>query len=280
VAGLICVARDLSERKQAEARQRDLYEREKDLRYKLETEIERRIVFTRSLVHELRTPLTAVIASSELLMEEIKQGVAATLAANVNRAAQNLNRRIDELLDLARGETGVLAVKVIDTDLTPMFQELHQQMQPVARGKRQELILEMPEKLALVCADESRLRQVILNYLSNAFKFTPEGGTILMRVTMSNNQLVVEVQDTGKGIPIEEQPHIFDPAKRKRRDPATGGLGLGLALSKTLIELHGGQVWVRSEEGHGSSFGFSIPLANKTSESGPRGFPIVPGGAR
>jgi PAS domain S-box-containing protein len=277
VEGLVCVARDLTERKQAEARQRDLYEREKDLRHKLETEIERRIVFTRSLVHELRTPLTAVIASSELLMDEIREGVAATLAANVHRAAQNLNRRIDELLDLARGETGVLAVNVMDTDLGPMLRELHQQMQPVAHGKRQELVLEMPEKLEPVCADDNRLRQVILNYLSNAFKFTPEGGRILIRVTIPNNQLVVEVIDTGKGIPIEEQAYIFDPAKRRRRESAQGGLGLGLALSKTLVELHGGQVWVRSEEGRGSTFGFSLPLANKESVSGPQ-FPVLPGG--
>ena len=113
----------------------------------------------------------------------------------------------------------------------------------------------------MVWADETRLRQVVLNLLSNACKFTPEGGKITLRAREGDATLVVEVQDTGVGIAEEEQQRLFEPYYRVADDRQQfKGLGLGLTLCKMLVELHGGQIWVESHVGKGSTFGFSVPL--------------------
>ena len=112
-------------------------------------------------------------------------------------------------------------------------------------------------------ADEDRLRQIILNLLSNASKFTPDGGKIILRAREKAANLILEVEDTGPGISDKDQKWLFEPYYRVERErERISGLGLGLALSKTLVELHGGQIWVKSQVGQGSTFGFSLPLEN------------------
>jgi len=120
---------------------------------------------------------------------------------------------------------------------------------------------ELPLSLPAIRADEDRLRQVVLNLLNNAFKFTPAGGSITVRARKNEGYLVVEVQDTGRGISREEQGRLFEPYQQLDEERTRlSGLGLGLSLSKKLVELHGGQIWVQSEKGKGSTFSFSIPL--------------------
>jgi len=124
------------------------------------------------------------------------------------------------------------------------------------------LTLEAPPVLPLIRADEGRLEQVILNLLTNAFKFTPQGGTVTIRAKEEESDLLVEIQDTGHGIDKDNQQKIFEAYYRvesSTRRPE--GLGLGLALCKTIVEAHGGQIWVESEVGKGSTFSFSIPLS-------------------
>jgi len=260
LAALISV-RDISERKRSENKVQQLYEQERKLRQELEAEMKRRVEFTRALAHELKTPLTPVMASSELLVAELKQEPLLSLAKNVNRGASNLNNRIDELLDLARGEIGMLQIKSETVDIGKLLREATQDMTPVASGKNQSITLELPDFLPLVKGDEGRLRQVVLNLLNNACKYTPERGRITLRARRDGANLVVEVQNTGRGITEEEQKRLFEPYHRLESDREhLSGLGLGLALSKTLVELHGGRIWVQSQAGKGSIFGFSVPL--------------------
>jgi len=133
---------------------------------------------------------------------------------------------------------------------------------PVAMRNGQTLTARLPDSLPIVVADEERFRQIVLNLLNNAIKFTPPGGKIVLKARLEGDNLVVEVQDTGVGISKEEQKLLFEPYRSLESEhERLSGLGLGLSLSKKLVELHGGQIWVKSEKGKGSTFGFSIPLA-------------------
>ncbi|MEE8471635.1 MAG: GAF domain-containing protein, partial [Dehalococcoidia bacterium] len=185
---------------QAESKLQELYKQERGLRQELEAEIKRRAEFTRALVHELKTPLTPVLASSDLLLEELHEEPFLSLARNINQGASNLNNRIDELLDLSRGEIGMLRLNPRQVDPLGLLQQAGDHMAPVASGHGQSLILALPATLPLVWADEGRLRQVVLNLLGNASKFAPEGSEITLRARGEGDFLVVEVQDTGYGI--------------------------------------------------------------------------------
>ena len=239
-----------------------LFDEERRLRQELEEEMKRRVDFTRALVHELKTPLTVVLASSDLLVEELKEEPLLSLARNVNTGADNLSKRIDELLDLARGELGMLTLRPARMAPLPLLRGVADDVAPVAASHGQVLVVDLPPALPDIWGDEVHLRHVLLNLLDNAFKFTPEGGTITVRARAEGSFLIVEVEDTGPGIPQEEQARLFEPYHRVETDrERLSGLGLGLALGKTLVELHGGHIWVKSSIGEGSTFSFSIPLA-------------------
>ncbi|MFC1965531.1 CHASE4 domain-containing protein [Chloroflexota bacterium] len=245
------------------------YEREKELRMEVETEMNRRVEFTRALVHELKTPITPVLAASELLLEEAKEELIRSLSQSIHRGALNLNKRIDELLDMAKSEIGTLTLNRMSIDPVPTIEEIVAGAMPLASGKGQDLVLELPPSLPAIHVDLDRFTQVIQNLLNNALKFTPEGGTIYVRCKVDGANLVIEVQDTGRGLSKEERERLFDPYHRLPGDRERfSGLGLGLALSKNFVELHGGQIWVKSKKSVGSTFGFSIPLEsdNRTKE--------------
>jgi signal transduction histidine kinase len=260
-SGSMAVIADITQRKQAEEKIEELYEQERGLRHELQTEMERRVEFTRALVHELKTPLTPVLASSSVLVDELQGEPLLSLARNIEQGASNLNNRIDELLDLARGEIGMLHLNPQPVEPLRLLSVIANYMAPVASSHSQTLTLDLPPSLPLVWADEGRLRQIVLNLLSNAAKFTPEGGKITLRARETGANLVIEVQDSGHGISKEEQQQLFEPYHRLERDrERLSGLGLGLALCKTLVELHGGRIWVESSVGQGSTFIFSVPL--------------------
>jgi signal transduction histidine kinase len=251
----------LAAMEQSEGELRGLYNEERALRQTLEAEIKKRIEFTRALVHELKTPVTPVMASSELLLQKLKDEPLYGLAQNINQGANNLNRRIDELLDLARGEVGMLRLNPEPMDPRQLLQRTVDEETPVAMRNGQTLTARLPDSLPVVVADEERFRQIVLNLVNNAVKFTPPGGKIVLKARLESDKLVVEVQDTGVGISKEEQKLLFEPYRSLESEhERLSGLGLGLSLSKKLVELHGGQIWVKSEKGKGSTFGFSIPL--------------------
>jgi len=253
--------RDITEKKKAQEKLQTLYETELNLRRALEEEKERKTEFTRVLVHELKTPLTSVMSSSEALLEVLTEGTFRRLANNINRGAINLSNRVDDLLDLAKGDIGKLQLKFEAVDLLLLIRRVSEYMDPVARSYDHSLILDLPQSLPLIQADETRLQQIMLNLLNNASKFTPSGGKITIRARRKDSDLIVEVEDTGTGISEEQRQRLFEPYYRVESDrQILNGLGLGLALCKTLVNLHGGQIWVESRQGEGSTFGFSLPL--------------------
>ncbi len=262
-------AMDITESELAQEKLEEAYEKERRLRQELEIEVQRRVEFTRALVHELKTPLTPIMSSSDLLVSSLTEEPWLSVAQNIQRGAINLNRRIGELLDLARGEIGMLKLNPKRVDVLKLLSHVGSEMSVVASSNGQTLKVELPETLPLPWADEDRIRQITQNLLVNATKFTPEGGTITLRAKEQNGSLVVEVQDTGYGIPEEEQKRLFRPYHRQIGDREhLSGLGLGLALCKNLVQLHGGRIWVVSQEGKGSTFAFSIPINSRVQQSG------------
>lgn len=262
---LDALERSQKELRASEARLQELLSQESGLRRRREDEIKNYSEYTRALVHELKTPLTAMIASSELLAKEAREEPLASIARNVRHAALELNSRIDELLDLARGEIGLLEIKRQPLDVKQMLEQIAAEMKPLAATKEQSLSLEIPGTLPPLMADPVRYRQIVVNLLGNAFKYTPRGSSIKVSARSEAGNLVTEVQDNGTGILAEELPNLFVPYRRIRKDASgrQSGLGIGLSLSKRLVELHGGQIWARSQVGKGSTFGFSIPLAGE-----------------
>jgi PAS domain S-box-containing protein len=252
---------EVVERKQAEEKLQFLYQQERDLRQRVQAEMQKRVEFTRALAHELKTPLTPMLMSSQVLASELKDEPLLSLARNISRGASNLNSRIDELLDLARGEIGMLQLRTELFDIQELLKEVVEYSSPVASSRSQSLVLEPPDSRLLVKADKGRVRQVLLNLLNNALKFTPEGGRITLKATKKGSQLTVEVHDTGPGISEEEQQDLFEPYYRAGKNGAhLSGLGLGLSLCKMLVELHGGRISVKSRLGKGSTFSFTLPL--------------------
>ncbi|MFC1924442.1 PAS domain S-box protein [Chloroflexota bacterium] len=255
------IFRDVTDQKRAKVELQHLYEQERKLRELLEEERKRRVEFTRVLVHELKTPLTPLLASSQLLAEEVGDETLVKLAENISQGAWSMSNMVNDLLDITKAEIGMLQPESKSVDLLQLLHRVADYITPMTERNKHSLILDLPLSLPLVRADENLLQQIILNLVNNASKFTPTGGRITLRARKKDASLIVEVQDTGSGISEEEQQRLFDPYHRVEGDrQRLSGLGLGLALCKTLVELHGGQIWVESHPGEGSTFGFSLPL--------------------
>jgi signal transduction histidine kinase len=171
-----------------------------------------------------------------------------------------MEARLSDLLDMAKIRAGGFQIRLEPLNLASLLEEITAQFQPIAQGKGQSLTLELPHSLPLTKADRRRVEQVMFNLLSNATKFTPKGGRVMVRAWSAEGEVVVEVEDTGPGITKTEQARIFQPYYRVEADRQRfPGLGLGLALSKQLVEFQGGRMWVQSQPGQGSIFAFSLP---------------------
>jgi len=258
-----------SERKRAEEELRKLHEQEREERIRLEKERRKRLQFINALAHELKTPLTSIVASGGLLLEELKNGRKSPqvrLTENILSATEKLEARLSELLDIARVESLSFGLNLEPLDLRPLLQNIANELAPAAAGKHQTLTLDISPSVPMVNADKQRMEQVLLNLLTNAIKFCREGSEIQLGLRKEGTEVVVEVKDNGPGISKEEQARLFTPYYRvdadRKRFP---GSGLGLALSKQLVELHGGKMWVESELGQGSTFSFSLATAEQES---------------
>ncbi len=265
--GMVVVIRDISDRKKAEDRLRELYAEERKVRQQVEAEMKRRLEFMRAVAHELKTPLTPILASIDTLTDELQDERSLKLARNIAQGAASLDKRVDELLDLSRGEVGMLHLRLESADLRPMLRAAADGMTPLALSNGLSLIAHLPPNLPKVRADVNRLEQVLTNLMHNAIKFTPRGGKITLSARDHGTNIVIEVKDTGPGMSERQKKHVFEP----HRLPEGGvrvrpyGMGLGLALCKMFVELHEGQIWVRSRLGKGSTFGFSLPVETPTS---------------
>jgi len=253
---------DVTALKIANEQMEKLYQREKNLREALQAEIKSRTEYTRALVHELKTPLTPIMASSELLVEELTEEPFLSLAKNVFHGAENMNRRVNELLDLARGDVGMLTVNLNPLVPEKLLLEVTKYMELTAKNNGQSLILNIQNHLPTILADEDRVRQILFNLITNSIKYSNGKGNITITARKEAEYLIIEVQDTGRGMSEEEQQKLFQPYYRIEGKEHLSGLGLGLALSKKIVELHNGKIWVSSQKGKGSTFAFSLPLKN------------------
>ena len=239
-------------------------EEEEEQQHHQENQEEEWLRFIGTLSHELKTPLTSIIAAAGLLAEELEAKAEEPyqrLMQNIIHNANVLEVKLADLLEIVKTRSGKLHLQLEPLDIKSFLQGISWQITPVIQSKGQHLSLEVPNSLPLVQGDGQRLEQVVLHLITNANKFTPEGGSITLRTKKQDTELVIEVQDTGIGISREEQLRLFKPYSRlnadRQRHP---GLGLGLALAKQVVELHGGKMWVESEVGKGSTFAFSLPL--------------------
>ncbi len=219
--------------------------------------------FIDTLSHELKTPLTTIIAAAGLLAEELEDKGEESyqrLTQNIIHNSDILQARLAELLEIVKAGGGRLRLKPEPLDIKSLLQGIEWQIGPLVKSKGQKLSLDLPTSLPLVRGDGPKLEQTILNLMTNATKFTQQGGEIILRAFRRDAEVVVAVQDNGIGISKEEQARLFKPYSRINADRQTHpGLGLGLALAKQVVELHGGRIWVESEPGKGSTFSFSLP---------------------
>jgi len=252
---------ELERHRQVEATLERLCESEARIRRELEQEISDSKEFIRVLVHELKSPVSSMMAACEILMDRLPEGALRSLARTLSRGADILNSRVDELIDLARNEVGILRLERKPVDPLALLRKVFDDMAPAIWNREQSITLNTPPLLPTVYADEGRLYQVIVNLLQNSSKFTPAGGQIILRAREHEGSLLVEVVDSGPGIAEEDQQRLFEPYYRvESNGRRVSGLGLGLTLCKALVEMHGGRIWVNSRLGEGSVFGFSVPL--------------------
>jgi len=211
--------------------------------------------------HDLRNPLGVVLASSALLLKANlppdKEERARRQVEAIQRAGNRMNRLIRDLLDFASIQAGRLSVSKHPQDVAAMVSEVLEVTEPLAAAKSLRLDAEVAPGLAIRC-DHDRVIQLFSNLIGNAIKFTPDGGSIVVRAALDAEVVRFAVVDTGPGISTDELPHVFDryyQAQRKNRD----GIGLGLTIARGIVEAHGGRIWVESEEGKGSTFFFTLP---------------------
>jgi signal transduction histidine kinase/CheY-like chemotaxis protein len=222
--------------------------------------------FLASMSHELRTPLNAIIGFSEVLLErmfgELNERQDDYLR-DIWSSGKHLLELLNDILDLSKIEAGQMVLNRSEFPAPESLEYCLSMVRERALKQRILLSLEIDPQVGLIDADRLRFRQVVLNLLSNAVKFTPEGGRVGVRAFIRDQDLVVEVTDTGPGVPAEDRQRIFDAFQQGARHPEqTEGTGLGLTLSKRILELHGGRIWLESEAGQGSTFGFALPTGS------------------
>src|SRR6266850_2338313 len=219
--------------------------------------------FLSTMSHELRTPLNAVLGFSDLLADERYGSLndrQRRYVTHIHTGGTHLLKLITDILDLSKIEAGRMELSREDVTVASAFAEVISGLYPLAEKKSQALLQRVEDNLH-VRADAMRFKQVLTNLVTNAIKFTPEGGRIELVARQVDDQVKVEVRDNGPGIPPEEQQRIFEAFFRlTETGSATEGTGLGLAITERLVELHGGKLGIESQPGEGACFYFSLPL--------------------
>jgi signal transduction histidine kinase/DNA-binding response OmpR family regulator len=220
--------------------------------------------FLSTMSHELRTPLNAVLGFSEMLLAERYGPLNERQQRYVNhiyKGGEHLLRLINDILDISKIEAGRLQLDIENVPVKSSFSEVVAALQSLVDKKSQTLIVHESAELN-VLADPVRFRQILMNLLGNAIKFTPANGMLELGAKRMGSSVRIEVRDSGPGIPADEQARIFEAFHRFRHsDTAAEGTGLGLAITRRLVDLHGGTLGLESEPGHGSCFYFTLPLA-------------------
>lgn len=250
----VLIGKDMTHRKMAEAELRNI--------------MEIREQFISNISHELRTPLVSMMGYLDYILTGKLGEVPPRIQENLEVVRRNTNRLIrltNDILDVRRIESGKIPLEVEKLDLAGMIRDCIEEMRPSILEKRQELHLEGLGSPLMMEGDRLRLCQVMTNLLSNASKFTPERGRITIRASQEGDYFRVEITDNGMGVRKEDLERIFEPFTTIKKPTYFRGTGLGLSVTKGLVEAHGGKIWVESEgEGAGARFIFLLPRKKKT----------------
>jgi signal transduction histidine kinase len=245
--------------------------------WKLDEASRHKSTFLASMSHELRTPLNAIIGFSEVLLdpsmpvteEERKQ-----FLTDILNGGKHLLKLINEVLDLSKIEAGRMELQIAPASLYETLETVRSTMHPLAARELIDVRFESKDQIRSIPMDAARIKQVLLNLVGNAVKFTPPGGQVWVRADAADGMVRVEVGDTGPGIPPEEREKIFLPFHQVptgKSGDKPEGTGLGLALAKKFVEMHGGRIWVESEIGKGSRFFFTLPISARAEVEGFKG---------
>ncbi|WP_151637766.1 PAS domain-containing hybrid sensor histidine kinase/response regulator [Noviherbaspirillum aerium] len=235
----------------------------KNAEFALQEQNRRKDEFLAMLAHELRNPLAPISAAAALMgMIQPDAGQLKQTSEIINRQVQHMTGMIDDLMDVSRVTRGLVALEKRELSVKRVIYDAVEQVGPLIRTKRHHLSMELAPEPAIVLGDEKRLVQILTNLLNNAAKYTPDEGTLQLRMDVQDGSVLLSVVDNGIGIAPELQPHIFDLFIQAERSPdrSQGGLGLGLALVKSLVELHHGTITCASAgAGLGSVFTIRLP---------------------
>lgn len=219
--------------------------------------------FVGAVSHDLRTPLTSIMGYAEFLEDGIGgdlSGDQQAFVTQIMKSADRLERLLNDLLDFARLDAGTFKLALQTTDLHAKLVEVAESVHPQVEGAMLTLDVAVTDAPLFVSMDVQRIERVLINFLSNAIKFTLPGGTIRMETRLEGDRVICEVSDNGEGIAAEELPQLFQRFSQLKSGQRKGGTGLGLSICKAIVEAHGGEVGVRSQLGQGSTFWFSLPL--------------------
>lgn len=247
----------------SEEKRQQLLIRERDAREAAEAANQHKDVFIAMVSHELRSPLNAILGWAVLLCGgQLDQAEMNQAAKTIERNARVQMRLIDDLLDVSRIMSGKLHLVPEPVKLGPVVEAAADVIRPTAEAKGVQLCVALSPTADQVMGDQTRLQQVVWNLLSNAVKFTPSGGRVDVSLDRLESMAQITVHDTGKGISPQFLPHVFD--RFSQADGKSGGLGLGLAITKSLVTLHGGAIEASSDgEGLGTTFKVFVPLLGK-----------------
>jgi signal transduction histidine kinase len=222
--------------------------------------------FLANMSHELRTPLNAIIGFSEVLRERMFGDLNAKQAeyvSDIHASGEHLLSLINDILDLSKVEAGRTELDIAPFNVPQALENAMILIRERAMRRSVKLELTIDAGIGEITGDERKFKQIMLNLLSNAVKFTPQGGRVGVHAARSGAELRIAVSDTGAGISAEDQRSLFEAFRQVGKDRArkAEGTGLGLALTRKFVELHGGRIWIESEPGKGSCFSFSLPIA-------------------
>jgi signal transduction histidine kinase len=257
------LAEELAERAALAVENAKLYTEQVEARRKVEDLSRLKDEFLSIASHELRTPVTSIKGYTQLAKTLIKEQDLETSEEYLDIALDQIDRMsrlILELLDVSRIETGRLEIRHEPIQWVHFVRELVQRHHTAVTDRR--FHINVPEADVVVLGDRDRLEQVIGNLLENAVKYSPEGSEIFVNVEERGDQIITSVCDRGIGIPTDELNQVFERFHRGRQVSSTnyGGLGLGLYITKQIVDRHGGSIWVESKEGSGTTFYFSLPV--------------------
>lgn len=264
IMGTFGISRDITERMRAQA---ELQAAKEAAEYADRAKSD----FLANMSHELRTPLNAIIGFAEILRDEIIGPIRPEqreLVVDIHTSGRHLLNMINDILDLSKIEAGTMDLDFETFSVVDAMEEVNTIVNALASKKQIQLAQEFDQDIT-VTADKTKFKQILYNLLANGVKFTNEDGRVTTKFEISDNSLLIQVIDTGVGISPEDQEMLFqaftqvDTSKARAHE----GTGLGLALTKRLVELHGGEIWVESTVGEGSTFSFTLPMQRHVTSS-------------